>query len=278
MKKEYDELLDLALIEDLQKSGDITSSAIFKDEKAEAFLLSKEQGILSGSDIFCDVFKKIDSNVSVRFMFKDGDTIEPNKKIAFLEGKVVSILKGERISLNLISFLSGIATQTNRFVKAVKASGNAIILDTRKTLPGYRALSKYAVKTGGGENHRMGLFDMVLIKDNHIDACGTIRKAVSKVREMWDTQYKIEVECRTSDEVREALSCGIDMIMLDNMQPDTVAECVSMCAGKVKIEASGQMDLEKAATMSRLGVDYISVGALTKSVRAFDFSLDIKKV
>ncbi len=277
MKIDYMDLIDRALYEDLQDQGDVTSSAIFTDERAKASLISKDTGILAGTDIFSDVYKRIDKGIDVGFELADGDELVPHSTVARIEGSVASILKGERVSLNFISFLSGIATETNRLVKAVKKTGNATILDTRKTLPGFRALSKYAVKVGGGKNHRMGLFDMVLVKDNHIDACGGIAKAVAKVRAKWGSRYRVEVECRTADDVREALGCGIDIIMLDNMSPDEVKECVRLCAGKIEIEASGQMDAEKASLMSSLGVDYVSVGALTKSVRAFDFSIDVEK-
>jgi nicotinate-nucleotide pyrophosphorylase (carboxylating) len=277
MKNDIIGLIRLALTEDLGDYGDITSQAIIGDESGSAVLLSKDSGVLAGAFVFESVFEEIDSELSIRFNCKDGDRLSPGVKVANIEGKVASILKGERISLNFISFLSGIATRTSECVAAARSGGNAVILDTRKTLPGFRSLSKYAVEIGGGRNHRMGLHDMVLIKDNHIDACGGISTAVSRVRARWGTQFPVEVECRTVEDVEEAVSCNIDYIMLDNMDAAKVAESVKVCGGKIKIEASGNMDEKKIAAVSGLGVDFISVGAITKSVQSFDFSLEIEK-
>jgi nicotinate-nucleotide pyrophosphorylase (carboxylating) len=272
---DYILLIDRAIEEDLGKTGDVTSDAIFTRETGSARLISKDTGILAGARVFIDVFKRIDSETEVVFRFEDGDKLKPSDDVASVTGKIGSILKAERTALNFISFLSGIATNTAQYVEAAQTTGKATILDTRKTLPGFRELSKYAVREGGGHNHRIGLFDMVLIKDNHIDGAGGITKAVGRVRSKWGGKFTIEVECRTLDEVAEACECNVDIVMLDNMNDEQVREAVQTVSGRVKLEASGQMDLEKVRRMSSLGVDYISIGGLTKSVTAFDFSLDI---
>lgn len=193
--------------------------------------------------------------------------------MAYVTGKVISVLSAERIALNFLSTLSGIATRTREYVQAARAGGKAVILDTRKTLPGYRYLSKYAVTTGGGENHRMGLYDMVMIKDNHVDAAGGITRAVRLVRQQWGSKFRIEVECRDLAEVDEAVACQVDVIMLDNMDTDEIRKAVSRVGGGIKLEASGNMDLSRIKEVSSTGVDYISAGSITKSVRALDFSL-----
>ena len=274
---DYLPLIRLALREDLGDRGDVTTAAIFSDEVSRALLVSKDSGILAGTEVFQAVFREIDHDVSVEFQKNDGEALTPGVIVAVVKGAVASILTGERTAINFLSFLSGIATATNQFTEAVNR--RAVILDTRKTLPGYRALSKYAVRAGGGKNHRKGLYDMVLIKDNHIDFSGSITQAVERVRAKWADEYRIEVECRTIDEVKEAIACGVDVIMLDNMEEQISRKAVSLkrCRSEAPagptFEASGNMDLQKADIMSRVGVDYISVGALTRSVRSFDFSL-----
>ncbi len=215
----------------------------------------------------------IDEEIKVDFSCHDGSRMNPGDKVAVIEGKSLSILQAERVALNFLSFFSGIATCTRAFVDAAGETGNAVILDTRKTLPGYRELSKYAVRMGGGQNHRMGLYDMVLIKDNHIDLCGSISGAVGLVRKKWGSRYRIEVECRTLEEVKEALVNDADVIMLDNMDAAEVSAAVSLQNGHVQFEVSGNMNLESVRVMSAAGVDLISVGKLTHSVSAFDFSL-----
>lgn len=274
-EKDYQKLIEMAFDEDLETLGDVSSRAIFKDQLCSAELLAKDQGILAGSQVFKDVYRFFDNTVKINFNFKEGDEIKPGDIVADIEGKVLSVLSSERISLNFISFTSGIASKANELVCAAKKGGGAVILDTRKTLPAYRVLSKYAVKVGGAQNHRMGLFDMVMIKDNHIDACGSIRAAIEKVREKWNDRFDIEVECRNLEEVQEALECGVQVIMLDNMNNKTMAQAVQLVKGRVKTEASGNMTLEQIEAVSALGVDYISVGMVTKSVKAFDFSLKV---
>lgn len=274
-EKEYIKLIEIALKEDLGELGDITSDAIFSDQGSNAILLSKDNGILAGSPVFISVFKRIDRKTEVDFLCKEGDMLKPGIRVAKIQGKARSILTAERTAINFLSFLSGIATRTREFVLKAHEAGKAVILDTRKTLPAYRSLSKYAVKIGGGRNHRMGLYDMVLIKDNHIDTAGSITRAVEQVRKKWKSKYKIEVECRTLGEVEESLHNEVDVIMLDNMPEDLLAKSVKLVNGQIKIEASGGVSMDKIADLSASGVDYISVGMLTHSVKAFDFSLKI---
>ncbi len=276
MKDEnFSRLLTIAMEEDFKTVGDVTSKAIFDKEETSAVLYSKDSGILAGSQCFLEVFNKVDSSLSIKCFKNDGDSIHSGDKIAQIQGLSRSILEGERIAINFLSFLSGIATETNKYVKTAEALGKALILDTRKTLPGYRVLSKYAVSVGGGKNHRMGLYDMVMIKDNHIDAAGSISAAVDKVRTMWGSEYRIEVECRDLVEVQEAVEKHVDVVMLDNMDPETTVKAVNLGDGSVLFEASGNMDIEKVKLYSPLGVDFLSVGKLTHSVQAFDFSLKI---
>ena len=268
-----DALIELAFKEDLGTLGDITSTAIFSTQTGTARLISREEGILAGADIPSRVYALLDKSLQVTFNCSDGENLSKGQEIADIRGNVRSILMGERTVLNFLSYLSGIATETHRYVETASLAGRALILDTRKTLPGYRELAKYAVVLGNGRNHRMGLYDMVMIKDNHIDAAGSITGAVEKVQEKWGTRFTIEVECRTEAEVKEALECGVDIIMLDNMSEEQVRSSIELKGGNVTFEASGDMDIEKVKRYSALGVDYISVGKLTHSVKAFNFSL-----
>ncbi len=273
---DVDTLLDLAIREDFGQIGDITCEAIFTGEYCRARLIGKTRGVLAGKDIFSRVFTHVDHHTKVAFHCDDGQIISPGLTLASVEGKAQSVLSAERTALNFIGFLSGIATQTRASVEKALEGGNAVILDTRKTLPGFRALSKYAVKIGGGANHRMGLYDMVLIKDNHIDAVGGVSEAVRRARRKWDSRFKIEVECRSLDEVREALAAGVDIIMLDNMDYTDMANALKLGTGGVRFEASGNVDMEKINRISSLGVTYISVGMLTHSVPSIDFSLQVE--
>ncbi|HNX24759.1 MAG TPA: carboxylating nicotinate-nucleotide diphosphorylase [Spirochaetota bacterium] len=269
--RNLDSLIEMALNEDLLDIGDVTSEAIFRDELYSYKLMAKESGILCGIDIFIKVMKYVDSKIEVKVHFKDGEAINRGDIIADISGPVVSILKAERTALNFISHLSAIASKTAVFVK--RAEGKVVILDTRKTLPGYRELQKYAVSCGGGKNHRMGLYDMVMIKDNHNDAAGGITAAVERVKAKWGDKYKIEVETRNLEEVKEALKCGADRIMLDNLSDADMENAVEFIAGKAETEASGNMNLQRIKSAALTGVDYISFGELTNSVKAFDFSL-----
>ncbi len=250
---------------------DVTSEAVFSDETGSYYLLSKDSGILCGIDTFIKVFHAVDSSINIVKYFNDGDSIVNGDRIASLEGKIVSILKGERTALNFISLMSAISTKAHKF--AEKGSGRVTILDTRKTIPGFRSLSKYAVRCGGASNHRTGLYDMAMIKDTHIDAAGGITAAAEKVKSRWGDRVKIEIEARTLDEVREALSAGADRIMLDNMGNDETLEAVRLIGEKAETEASGNMSYERIDEVSATGVDYISFGELTHTIKAFDFSL-----
>ena len=208
----------------------------------------------------------------------DGDALKKGDIVARVSGGLIDILAGERTSLNIISHLSGISTKTAAFVAATIDAktgrpGKPVVLDTRKTIPGMRHLQKYAVETGGGQNHRIGLYDMVLIKDNHIDAAGGITAAVNAARSRWGKRFKIEVETRNLDEVKEACAVGVDRIMLDNMDNATMQKAVELVAGRAETEASGNMTLERLVTLGKTGVDFVSFGELTHTVKIFDFSL-----
>lgn len=271
-KQDYLPLIRRALAEDLGSAGDVTSLAIFsKKQNATFTLIAKDEGVLCGLEPFAAVFTALDRKIAVETYFSDGDRLKKGDIVARVRGSLTGILAGERTALNLVSHLSGVASKTARFVKA--GGARPIVLDTRKTVPGMRKLQKYAVATGGGQNHRMGLFDMVLIKDNHVDAAGGITAAVARVRAKWGSRYKIEVETRTLDEVREAVSLGVDRIMLDNMDNAAMKEAVSVIAGRAETEASGNMTLERLETLADTGVDFVSFGELTHTVQIFDFSL-----
>ena len=272
-ESDYLPLLQLALSEDLGELGDVTSQAVVPDGERSATLWSKDEGVLAGEEVFTAVFRAIESGTRVAFALHDGASLTKGQRVAEVKGKALAILSAERTSLNFISFLSGIATATRSLVESARTAGRAVILDTRKTLPGWRALSKYAVTVGGGSNHRQGLYDMVLIKDNHVDNAGSVDEAVRLVRQKWGKRFRIEVECRTPAEVTAALAAGVDMIMLDNMDAEAVRREVVRIAGRVKVEASGTMTPERVPGVSATGVDFISVGAVTHSVKSFDFSL-----
>ena len=269
----FGHLVRLALQEDLAELGDVTTNAVFDAETGALTLLSKDSGVLAGSGMFDLVFREVDENTTVEWLCREGDSLAPGNKVATVTGRSASLLTAERTALNFLSFLSGIATITRRYVEAARAGGRAAVLDTRKTLPGYRQLSKYAVRVGGGINHRMGLHDMVMLKDNHIDLCGSITEAVRRVRERWGDRFRIEVECRSPDDVDEAVAAGADVVMLDNMDGETIASVVEAPHGAVKLEVSGNVNLETIGALSAAGVDLISVGKITHSAPAFDFSL-----
>ncbi len=266
------ELIEAALREDIG-DGDITTSSIIRTSlKADAHLIAKERLILAGSDVFRQVYKKLDPEINFIEHFKDGNEIKQGSVLGELSGKVETILKGERVALNFLQRLSGIATITREFVRKIN-SYPAKILDTRKTTPGWRTLEKYAVKMGGGTNHRVGLFDAVLIKDNHINVAGGITEAVRRVRAHIPDDFKIEVETSNLQEVKEAVDSGVSTIMLDNMSAEMMREAVNMVSGKVLIEASGNISLHNVEEVARTGVNFISVGALTHSAKAVDISL-----
>jgi nicotinate-nucleotide pyrophosphorylase (carboxylating) len=275
MKINYEDvstLIGLALAEDIG-SGDITTRAVFdKDSESHARIISKESGIFCGGDVVSYVYSQIDPLVKVKINISDGEHIKRNDVAVELSGKTVSLLEGERTSLNFLQRMCGIASFSNKTASLLSET-RIKILDTRKTLPGFRLLDKYAVKTGGGENHRMGLYDMILIKDNHIKAAGSITAAVNKVRQAYGNKFKIEVEASNLNEVREALGNNADIIMLDNMSTAVMAESVSVINKKSLVEVSGNVDEKRISELKKLDIDFISMGALTHSVAAFDLSM-----
>lgn len=271
-RSEYVRIVRAALREDLGKRGDVTSAAIFTGRERSTFtLLAKDSGVLCGLEPFAETFRQLDRRARIDTYFRDGDALSKGDVVARVSGKLTAILAGERTALNLVSHLSGIATKASRFTEM--SGGKPVVLDTRKTIPGLRLLQKYAVRVGGGENHRIGLYDMVLIKDNHIDAAGGISVAVARARSKWGRRFGIEVETRTMEEVAQAIEAGADRIMLDNMDNATMREAVTLIAGRAETEASGNMTAERLATLGETGVDFVSFGELTHTVRAFDFSL-----
>ncbi|MHB8580153.1 MAG: carboxylating nicotinate-nucleotide diphosphorylase [Ignavibacteriaceae bacterium] len=279
-KKEFESIIDAAIKEDIG-SGDVTTNQIVpKNRNAKAYFLAKEDGIIAGLSIAKSVFKKLDNKVIWKSFVKEGDKISAGTKIAEVNGSLRALLTGERTALNFLQRISGIASVTSKYVEVLNSTGTKI-LDTRKTVPGLRIIDKYAVKIGGGTNHRIGLYDMALIKDNHIKAAGSISEAVRKVRSKNDKvkkkeKLKIEVETTNLNEVREALKCKVDMIMLDNMPPFLMKEAVKIINGKAKVEASGNMNIDRIRETAGTGVDFISVGALTHSVKALDISMKIE--
>ncbi len=272
-ESDYLPLIQLALREDLGDLGDVTSQAVTPEGQASATLWSKDVGVLAGEEVFAAVFHAVDPGTTVEFALHDGAGLDQGRRVATVRGSALSLLSAERTGLNFISFLSGIATATRALVALSHASGKAVVLDTRKTLPGWRALSKYAVTVGGGRNHRQGLYDMILIKDNHVDSAGSIAEAVGRVRARWGNRFTIEVECRNGAEVADALAAGADIIMLDNMEAPAIGEEVRRIGGRARVEASGNMTPARIPAVSAAGVDFISVGSITHSVRSFDFSL-----
>lgn len=269
-------LLDRAFEEDI-RSGDVTTNAVVDEhQKAKAAWVSKEKGVVAGLDIARLVFQELDPEISWLTEVEDGDLVEVGTEIVVMEGSCRAILTAERIALNIVQRMSGIATLTNRFVEET-GDLDTKILDTRKTVPGLRSLDKYAVAAGGGTNHRMGLFDMAMIKDNHIVAAGGIQQAVEAVRER-NKEIRIEVETTTLEQVKKALSAGADIIMLDNMSTEQMAEAVALVQGRVLLEASGNIGLDRVREVAETGVDSISVGALTHSVKAFDISQQLNEI
>ena len=268
-------LIALALKEDIG-TGDVTTNALVPDAlESTATMVAKESGIIAGMAVAEAVFKFLSPQIIWNAFVKDGDHIEKGTLLVELKGPFRALLSGERLALNFLQWMSGIATQTGRFV-AETASFGTKILDTRKTVPGLRQLDKYAVKAGGGENHRIGLYDMVLIKDNHIKVAGGIANAVAQIRRQVPAGMKIEVETTTITEVEQALAAKADIIMLDNMANDTMRQCVALINHRAKVEASGNMNIERVKEVAKTGVDYISIGALTHSVMALDISMNIK--
>jgi nicotinate-nucleotide pyrophosphorylase (carboxylating) len=269
-----EKIIRRALEEDLG-AGDLTTDAIVEPEtKGKAALESHEEIILAGLSVFSKVFQYLSPEWEFEYFFKDGMRVPSGRRICTITGPLATILKAERTALNFIQRMCGIATLTRRYVDQV-GDLTVKILDTRKTAPGLRLLDKYAVRMGGGFNHRMGLFDGILIKDNHIAAAGSIAKAVSLARKKVPHTIKIEVEIEDPSGIKEAMQAGADAILLDNMTPDAIRKCVQLTGGKVMLEASGGITLDNINAIAQTGVDLISVGALTHSARAVDLSLAV---
>ena len=266
------ECIRRALAEDIGPGDATTNSIVPAEASMRGQIIAKQNGVIAGLDVAQAVYEMVDKYVSFHPQVDEGARVTNRQVLALVSGRTRSLLTAERTALNFLGRISGIATLTRSFVDAV-AGTQAIILDTRKTAPGLRLVDKLAVRRGGGQNHRIGLYDMVLIKDNHIDYSGSITLAVQRARS-GAPGLEIEVEARTLDDVREALTIGVERILLDNMTPESMAEAVRLTAGRAKLEASGNVTLETARKIAGTGVDYISVGALTHSAKVFDVSFD----
>ncbi|MEM5553193.1 carboxylating nicotinate-nucleotide diphosphorylase [Pseudoalteromonas neustonica] len=269
------QLVKLALDEDLNyqtaEQGDITAQLIPASQQANAKVITREDCVFCGKDIIIEVFNQVDPSVTVNVLVNDGDTVKANDTLFTASGSARAILTAERTALNFVQTLSGTATTTAHYVKELNGT-NTQLLDTRKTIPGMRALQKYAVKCGGGENHRIGLFDAFLIKENHIAACGGIDKAVAQAKLNHPTK-PVEVEVESLHELDQAINAGADIIMLDNFSVEQIQQAVVVTNKRAKLEVSGNMTLETLRTYSQAGVDFISSGALTKNLQSIDLSM-----
>ena len=269
------QLVTLALDEDLNyqsaEQGDITAQLIPQAEQANAKVITREDCIFCGKDLIIEVFKQVDPSVVVNICVNDGDFVSANSTLFTASGSARAILTAERTALNFVQTLSGTATTTAHYVKELSGT-NTQLLDTRKTIPGLRALQKYAVKCGGGANHRIGLFDAFLIKENHITACGGINNAVAQAK-LNHADKPIEVEVESFDELEQAINAGANIIMLDNFNPEQIRQAVTITNKRAKLEVSGNMTLETLKAYSQAGVDFISSGALTKNLQSIDLSM-----
>ncbi|HOV71646.1 MAG TPA: carboxylating nicotinate-nucleotide diphosphorylase [Dysgonamonadaceae bacterium] len=275
-KELIDRLIDLAFAEDIGEGDHSTLCSIPADAQGKAKLIIKEEGILAGVEVAKEVFRKFDPTLKMEVFIEDGAHVKPGDVAFVVEGKVQSLLQTERLILNIMQRMSGIATTTHRYVKLLEGTRTKL-LDTRKTTPGMRLLEKQAVKIGGGENHRIGLFDMILLKDNHVDFAGGIENAIrgaQKYLKEKGKDLKIEIEVRNLDELKEVLRVGgVDRIMLDNFSVEDTRKAVELVAGRVALESSGGITEETIRSYAECGVDYISVGAFTHSVKSLDMSL-----
>ena len=268
--------VEAALLEDLGLTGDITTNAtVSASANVTAVFAARVPGVISGLEAARETFRMLDASVSLKALVSDGDPVKAKAIVAEVSGNARAILTGERVALNFMGRMSGIATLTRRYVDAI-AGTNAHIADTRKTTPGLRAFEKYAVRCGGGHNHRTGLFDAILIKDNHIVAAGGIKAAIEAARAHAGHMVKIEVEVDTLEQLSEVLAHKVDAVLLDNMTPDTLRKAVAMVAGRAITEASGGVNLETVRAIAQTGVDMISIGALTHSASVLDLGLDFK--
>jgi nicotinate-nucleotide pyrophosphorylase (carboxylating) len=279
LSRQIAEIVEKALIEDIA-GGDVTTEALVSSElEGKASILVKRDGVLAGIDVAKEVFRQVDPSLHFKALVKDGAKVRKGDVVSNVEGKVASILKAERTALNFLQHLSGIATETARYVDAVSGT-KAIITDTRKTIPGLRLLEKYAVRAGGGRNHRLNLADGVLIKDNHLVALRSsgvgLGEAVKKARKRAPRTMKVEVEVESVKQAQEALSAGADIIMLDNMNVKDMRRVVKLVHGRALLEASGGVTLDNVRSVAEAGVDLISVGALTHSAKALDISLEVE--
>jgi len=265
-------LVKNALIEDV-KNGDITASLLPKNKKAKAYIISREKAIIAGIQFANAAFRELDKNCKITGLVKDGDCVKPNQRLAKIEGKAATILTAERTALNFLQTLSATATQTRTFLDALQGTKTKL-LDTRKTIPGLRLAQKYAVLCGGGTNHRLGLYDAFLIKENHIAAFGSISNVIAAAR-LSHPHKKVEIEVQDLEELKEALAAKADIIMLDNFDLKTIRKAVELnqATTKTKLEVSGDVSLKNIRKIAKTGVDYISVGALTKSIKAVNLSL-----
>lgn len=276
MQFQIDDIIKNALLEDINYIDVTTDYLVDESSVATAKYVAKDSGVLCGIDVALRVFTLLDDNASFEVFIHDGEEVKKGDIIAKITAKTRALLKGERTALNILQHMSGVATATNKCVKLVEGT-KASIADTRKTLPGLRVLQKYAVTVGGGRNHRYNLSDCAMLKDTHLDAYGSMTGAVNALREKMGHTVKIEVEVANLDELREALELGVEVIMLDNMSCEAMAEAVKITDGRAKLEASGNVTAETIRAIAETGVDIISLGALTHSVKAFDISMKIDK-
>ena len=270
-----DDIIKMALKEDIHYLDTTTDLMIPEESRSTARFMAKAEGVVCGLDVALRVFQLLDDSFTCKVLLPEGSEVKPGDIIAELEGRTRFLLKGERTALNLLQHMSGVATATRRAVKLVEGTP-ASITDTRKTLPGLRALQKYAVTVGGGKNHRFNLSDGAMLKDNHIDAAGGIPQAVAAIRDRLGHMVKLEVETRNLEEVRQALEAGADVIMMDNMDCAAMAEAVRLVDGRALLEASGGITDDTLRAVAETGVDIISIGALTHSVKAMDISMKIR--
>lgn len=270
-ENEIDTFIDIAFAEDIGP-GDVTAQSVIPETAYLAATMNARQAmIVSGTPLLAPIFERLDKNISVSLLAHDGQATKAGDPIAEIKGNARALLTAERTALNILQHLSGIATLTRQYVDAIEGTG-AVLLDTRKTIPGLRKLAKYAALCGGAQNHRMGLFDAVMIKDNHIAVAGSVAEAVSRAKSAGQTQ--IQVECDTLEQVKEALKAGATSLLLDNMPPETLRQAVNIISGSVPCEASGGVTLKTIRAIAETGVDYISVGRLTQSAPAVDIGLD----
>ena len=277
--EQINKIIELALAEDTSH-GDITSELIIpSDLLGKASILAKEEGLLAGGDVARLVFLRIEPALEVEILIPDGKSVKPGDRVAAIAGRVAGILRAERVALNFLCHLSGVASETARYVSQIKGYA-AVITDTRKTSPGLRLLEKYAVRAGGGQNHRLHLGDGILIKDNHIAALHglgmSLKDIIARAKQNAPKGVKIEIEVSTAPEALEAVQAGADIIMLDNMNPDGVKQVVKLAPEQVRFEASGGINIDNICTVAGTGVHFISVGAITHSAKALDFSLELE--